>query len=196
MSNGAGRESDRTGRFPGGSPGPEGECGGAQFSDAERRARDVIYRLLAARARSQQELRQALQRKGIDEETAERVLQKFVDAGLVDDAAFARDWVRSRSRSRGLGRKALGFELRRKGVDESLIEIALSEVDSDDEEERARELVQRKLRTMTIGDPVVVTRRLIGMLARKGYSEGLAFRIVREELERSGAGTEFDSEVP
>ncbi|MEU5852055.1 regulatory protein RecX [Saccharopolyspora shandongensis] len=154
--------------------------------DPEQLARDTVYRLLAARARSRSELRQALLRKEIDEEVADAVLQKFVDAGLVDDASFAEEWVHSRQRYQGLGRKALGFELRRKGVDEHLVEAALSTVDGDAEVERARELVQRKLRTMANLDHAAKLRRLVGMLARKGYSEGLAFRVVREEIERSG----------
>ncbi|MEU6264066.1 regulatory protein RecX [Saccharopolyspora shandongensis] len=154
--------------------------------DPEQLARDTVYRLLAARARSRSELRQALLRKEIDEEVADAVLQKFVDAGLVDDASFAEEWVHSRQRYQGLGRKALGFELRRKGVDAHLVEAALSTVDGDAEVERARELVQRKLRTMTNLDHAAKLRRLVGMLARKGYSEGLAFRVVREEIERSG----------
>ncbi|MFI0466460.1 regulatory protein RecX [Saccharopolyspora sp. 5N102] len=154
--------------------------------DPEQLARDTVYRLLAARARSRSELRKALLRKEIDEEVADAVLQKFVDAGLVDDASFAEEWVHSRQRYQGLGRKALGFELRRKGVDEHLVDAALSTVDVDAEAERARELVQRKLRAMANLDHATKMRRLVGMLARKGYSEGLAFRVVREEIERSG----------
>ncbi|GAA4878406.1 regulatory protein RecX [Saccharopolyspora cebuensis] len=156
----------------------------------EQRARDVVYRLLAVRARSRDELRQALLRKGFEDEVADGVLRKFVDAGLVDDAAFAAEWVHERQRNRGLGRKALGFELRRKGVSEDLVAAALSTVDEDDEVERAREAVRRKLRSTTSADGAVLMRRLVGMLARKGYSEGLAFRVVREELERSGVDGE------
>nr|WP_228045952.1 regulatory protein RecX [Saccharopolyspora sp. HNM0983] len=139
--------------------------------------------MLASRARSNAELREALLRKEVPEDVADDMLRRFRDAGLIDDAAFAVEWVRSRQRSRGLGRKALGYELRRKGVAEQHIAAALSDVDDDLEVERARELVQRKLRSMSAADPTAVTRRLVGMLARKGYSEAMAFRVVREELE-------------
>ncbi|GAA2800019.1 regulatory protein RecX [Saccharopolyspora taberi] len=162
----------------------------------EQRARDTVYRMLAARARSRSELRQALLRKEIDEDVADGVLQKFVDAGLVDDAAFAESWVNERHRNQGLGRRALGFELRRKGVDESSVEAALATVDGDAEVERARELVRRKLRSMGSLDSTARMRRLVGMLARKGYSEGLAFRVVREELENSGLDDPTDDETP
>ncbi|RRO14865.1 regulatory protein RecX [Saccharopolyspora rhizosphaerae] len=185
-------EAERRGsgrRTPG--AGPEGGEAGEKKSrrkpdDPAAQARDVVYRLLASRARSRLELRQALLRKDIDEDVADGVLQKFVDAGLVDDAAFAEEWVNQRQRSQGLGRKALGFELRRKGIEEHLVESALSNVDSDAEAERARELVQRKLRSMGSVEHTAKVRRLVGMLARKGYSEGLAYRIVKEEIENAG----------
>nr|WP_184484905.1 regulatory protein RecX [Saccharopolyspora gloriosae] len=163
----------------------------------EASARDVVYRLLAVRARSRAELRQALLRKEIDEDVADAVLQKFVDAGLVDDAEFAEAWVSERQRNQGLSRKALGYELRRKGVEEHLVAEALSTVDTDAEQERARELVRRKLRSLTVDDPEKRLRRLVGMLARKGYPEGMAFRVVKDELDRSDleAGAD-DAEAP
>lgn len=153
----------------------------------ESRARDIVYRLLAVRARSEAELRQALLRKDIDEDVADVVLRKFVDAGLVDDAEFAESWVQQRHQYQGLGRKALRFELRRKGVDDTVVTEALSGVDDEDEMERARDLVRRKLRSLSSVDNHVKHRRLVGMLARKGYGESLSYRVVREELERAEA---------
>lgn len=104
--------------------------------------------------------------------------------------------MQERQRTQGLGRKALGYELRRKGVDEQLVDAALSTLDSDAEEERARELVRRKLRGSRVDDPTKLLRRLVGMLARKGYSEGLAFRIAKEEVEQHGVGVEDDFDLP
>lgn len=152
---------------------------------AQRLATDTIYRLLAVRARSRSELMHALRRKEIDEEIAESVLRKFVDAGLVDDTAFAEHWVDARQRYQKLGRTALGFELRRKGIDEQTVAETLSNLDDDSEAERARELVRGKLSRMTAIDVTAKRRRLLSMLARKGYSESLAIRIVREEMENS-----------
>jgi regulatory protein len=174
-----------------------GQQSGKRPDDPERRARDAVYQLLTVRARSRSELTQALLRKGIEEDLADSVVQKFVDAGLVDDASFAESWVHSRHQHQGLGRKALGFQLRRKGVDEHVVADALSLVDEESEAERARELVRHKLNTMTVTDNTARMRRLIGMLARKGYSESLAFRIVREELEHFGFdGDDPDHETP
>lgn len=181
------------GGAPGGRSPARSDSGGgaqrrAQESTPEQLARDTVYRLLASRARSNAELREALLRKEVPDDVADDTLRKFEEAGLIDDAAFAVEWVRSRQRSRGLGRKALAYELRRKGVADQHVEAALSDVDEELEVERARELVQRKLRGMTNADATAKTRRLVGMLARKGYSEGMAFRVVREELEVGDTG--------
>ena len=111
------------------------------------------------------------------EEVATRLLDRFEEVGLVDDTAFARAWVSRRQRGgKGLARRALAQELRRKGVDDEIAREALDEVDPDDEEAAARALVRRKLRSLARVDDTTATRRLVGMLARKGYPSGLASR--------------------
>jgi len=112
-------------------------------------------------------------------------------AGLIDDASFAEMWVHSRHAYGGLGRRALDAELRRKGVDDAVAREAVAAVDSDAEEARARELIRKRIRTMSAADEATRVRRLVGVLARKGYSEGLAFRVVREELRDAGVDTEL-----
>ncbi|WP_229795256.1 regulatory protein RecX [Saccharothrix coeruleofusca] len=150
----------------------------------------MCYALLTARARTRVELRDALLRKGISESTAELVLGKFDRAGLIDDAAFAEVWVRSRHTHQGLGRRALALELRRKGVADEVAAEAVAAVDDEAEQERARELVRKKLRTLGGVDDTTKIRRLVAALARKGYAEGMAYRVVREELRRAGEEAE------
>ena len=116
------------------------------------------------------------------DDVATRLLDRFTEVGLIDDAAFARLWVESRQASRGLARRALADELRRKGVDAEVVREAVDEVDPADEEAAARALVRKKLRSLQRVDRATATRRLAGMLARKGYSAGLAFAVVRDEL--------------
>jgi regulatory protein len=81
-----------------------------------------------------------------------------------------------------LARRALAQELRRKGVDDETARTALDELDPDQEAQAAHDLVRKKARSMRNLDRAVATRRLVGMLARKGYPPGLAYRIVRDEL--------------
>ena len=111
-------------------------------------ARTLCLRLLTERARSRHELALALRRKGVPEPAAGVVLDRFDEVGLVDDAAFAEQWVHSRHTGKGLGRRALAVELRRKGVADDVAGNALQELDVGAEEQRARGLVDRKLRGM------------------------------------------------
>lgn len=153
-------------------------------------AREICLRLLADRARTRQELAQALRRKGVPDDAAGTVLERFDEVGLIDDAAFAGQWVRSRHNNKGLARRAIAMELRRKGVDEEVAGEALAEVDTESEENRARQLVDRKLRTVPADTPEQrkkAAQRLVGMLARKGYGGGVAYRVVREALAAHGA---------
>ncbi|GHF06287.1 regulatory protein RecX [Amycolatopsis deserti] len=155
--------------------------------EAWKKAKEVCFDLLAVRARTKDELRQALRRKGFDDEIREQLLGKLDDAGLIDDAAFAEQWVRSRHAYQGLARTALVAELKRKGVDAEVAAQAAGEIDRESEEQRARELVRKRMRSMTTLDEQTATRRLLGTLARKGYPQGLAYTVVREELRKAGA---------
>ena len=148
-----------------------------------KKAKEICFDLLAARPRTQEELRQALRRKGFDDETSEALLGKLDRAGLVNDAEFAELWVKSRHANQGLSRTALVAELRRKGVDDEVAREALDEIDPEHEVEAARSLVRRKLRSLSDLDQQVAVRRLTGMLARKGYPPTVAFRVIREELD-------------
>ncbi len=149
-------------------------------------ARKILLDQLTGAARSRSELSAKLARKGVPGDLAERLLDRFEEVGLVDDEAFARAWVQSRQPGKGLARRALAQELRRKGVDDEVARTALDEVDPDDEVEAARGLVRRKLRVTAELDRGVAMRRLTGMLARKGYPAGVCFRVVREELDAAG----------
>ncbi|MEU0357135.1 recombination regulator RecX [Streptomyces cyaneofuscatus] len=158
--------------------------------DPVEQARNICLRLLTGTPRTRKQLADALRKREIPDEAAEEVLARFEDVGLIDDAAFAGAWVESRHHGRGLARRALVRELRTKGVDSSVIDEAVGRLDADQEEETARELVARKLRSTRGLDRDKRLRRLAGMLARKGYGEGMALRVVRQALEEEGEDTE------
>ena len=165
-------------------------------ADAEEVARKILLDQLTGQARSRAELATKLAKRRVHEEVAERLLTRFAEVGLVDDAAFARSWVESRQPGKGLGRRALAQELRRKGIDDDVAREALEEIEPEDEEEAARTLVRRKLRSLRRVDRATATRRLTGMLARKGHSGEVAWRVVREELDASGFDASDDGDLP
>ncbi|GAB3033405.1 hypothetical protein GCM10011376_30830 [Nocardioides flavus (ex Wang et al. 2016)] len=151
-------------------------------ADPEAVARRILLDALTGQARSRQELADKLAKRGVPTELAASLLDRFSEVGLIDDAAYARQWVESRHRSRGLAPRALAQELRRKGVGDQEAKEALEQIEEGDQREAARALVDKKLRSMRGLDRQVATRRLAGLLARKGYAAGLAFSVVREAL--------------
>ncbi len=155
-------------------------------ADPEAVARRILLDALTGQARSRKELADKLARKNVPDRLAKDLLDRFTEVGLIDDAAFARQWVESRHRSRGLAPRALAQELRRKGVDDDATSAALEQIGDADQRAAARALVDKKLRSMRGLDPQVATRRLAGLLARKGYPAGLAYSVVREALRDSG----------
>ncbi|MGW6650698.1 recombinase RecX [Streptomyces sp. CB02130] len=185
---GAGRRA-RSGTRSSGSP-SSSRAEKGEPRDPVEQARNICLRLLTGTPRTRKQLADALRKREIPDEAAEEVLARFEDVGLIDDAAFAGAWVESRHHGRGLARRALVRELRTKGVDSAVIDEAVGQLDPDQEEETARELVARKLRSTRCLDRDKRLRRLAGMLARKGYGEGMALRVVRQALEEEGEDTE------
>jgi len=177
--------------------------------DPASAARDQCIRLLAVRPRTRAELETALRRRGFDDDVITDVLARYSDVGMIDDEAFARAWVTSRHHSKGLARRALAGELRRKGVAAEDVGAALGELDGDTEAATARALVERRLRSERAAarrsaarkagegesaeqlrqrEQAAVMRKLVGMLARKGYPPGLAFRVVKDLVQDEMGG--------
>ncbi|WP_344892176.1 recombination regulator RecX [Nonomuraea antimicrobica] len=189
---GGGRKGSRKrGRWPDG-PDAESSAGSAPDADPESVARAICLRLLTIAPKTRAQLAEALRKREVPEEAAEAVLSRFSELGLINDEAFAAAWVDSRHHGRGLAKRALAAELRHRGVDGDLVNEAVERLDPDQEEETARRLVERKVSGTRSLDPQTRTRRLAGMLARKGYPSGLAFRVIREALEQEGIEMEDD----
>jgi regulatory protein len=200
---GDGRRAGRSGRGAG-----RGRQGGRGADGQERKnreaepprnegevAREICLRQLATRPRTRAELAKALTRREISAEVIAEVLDRYDEVGLIDDAAFARAWVSTRHHGRGLARRALANELRQRGVDAELVGEALEAVDDESEADTARTLVERRLRSVT-GSPDAIFRKLVGMLARKGYSAGVAIPAVKDALAaRDAEAAEFAEQI-
>ena len=171
---------------------PEPEPADAE-PDPESVARTIALRRLATAPQTRAQLDDAMRRRGVPDETRERVLDRFGEVGLIDDAMFAEAWVESRHAGRGLAKRALAFELRRRGVEPAVVDEAVERLPAQQEEATARALVTGRLAGTRSLEPAARTRRLAGMLARKGYPAGLAFRVVRDALEAEGVS---EAEMP
>jgi regulatory protein len=144
----------------------------------------LCLRLLTAQARTRAELARQLAKRGYPDDLSTRVLDRLTDVGLLDDADFAEQWVHSRRANAGKGKRALAAELHTKGVDNDVITSVLGGINPAAERGRAEQLVRSRLRREKLGDDadVRVSRRLVAMLARRGFDQTLAYDVVSAEL--------------
>jgi regulatory protein len=145
-------------------------------------ARQIVLRQLATAPRSRAELLNKLAQRGCSAEVAASVLDRMTQVGLVDDEAYAQMFVRSQQAGRGLAKRALARELRTKGIEDHLADETLASISDEDERDRARALADKKLRAMHGLGIEVQTRRLVAMLARKGYSPSMVYAVIREAI--------------
>jgi regulatory protein len=144
----------------------------------------LCLRLLTARARTRAELAGQLAKRGYPDDVSARVLDRLTDVGLVDDAGFAEQWVHSRRANAGKGKRALAAELHTKGVDNDVITSVLGGINPAAERGRAEQLVRARLRreNLSDADDAPVSRRLVAMLARRGFGQTMAYEVVSAEL--------------
>ena len=179
----------------GGGPTPGSAADELPDADPESVARAICLRQLTLAPRTRAQLAEKLHERGVPEEAAERVLDRFAEVGLVDDAAYAEAWVRSRHSGRGLARRALAHELRGRGVADETVAEAVERLAPEEELETARALVARRLPGTHGLSPEARTRRLAGMLARKGYPAGVVWRVVGEAVAADVDGAESNRDA-
>lgn len=144
--------------------------------------------LLDQRARSRAELQRRLRDLDFDPEIVDEVLADLERVNLIDDELFAREWVRQRHQVRGKSRRHLDRELQEKGVAPALRTAALEQIEPEDEADTARTLAEKKARSIRQApadrkEYDKYLRRIVGVLARRGYSEGLSFHIAKTALD-------------
>ncbi|QUR69665.1 recombination regulator RecX [Mycobacterium spongiae] len=161
-------------------------CPPPSTSEREEQARALCLRLLTARSRTRAELRGQLAKRRYPDDITNRVLDRLAAVGLVDDTEFAQQWVSSRRANTGKSKRALAAELHTRGVDNDVITAVLDGMDAGAERSRAEQLVRARLRREALSedrkDEVRVSRRLVAMLARRGYSQDVACQVVAAEL--------------
>ena len=133
-----------------------------------------------ARAKSKGELLAHLKKRGVEDDIAAATIFRLQEAGLLNDAEFAKVWSQSRHNSKKLSKRIIASELRTRGVDQICIDEALDEIDSEDEYRMAFSLAMKKYSTMSKLETDVQIRRVQSLLQRKGFNFDLIGRVIRE----------------
>ena len=150
----------------------------------EQRAKNVLLFQLSRSMKTRYQLSKILEKREIPEEIANAVLDRFTEAQLIDDAAFARAFVNSRLAVSGKSRSVIARELKQKGVSAEDAQEALSIIDSELEDQTAYSVAKKRYQQLSSLAPDVRRRRLMGFLMRRGFSSALTGRILRD-LEQS-----------
>jgi regulatory protein len=164
---------------------------GPKSHESGSRASRVAVHQLARRGMSRWELEQVLAKRGVDAVLAASELDRLESVGLLDDAALAVTLVFTLHTRRGLGRTAIAQELARRHIESEIVADALSEIEDDDERERALELAMKRVGQLATYDDATATRRLTGFLARKGYDSQVVRNAVAEAMKTRSSRVRF-----
>lgn len=161
--------------------------------DEASRAFDAAARYLSYRPRSTFEVRQNLLQKSFPPAAIDAALDRLSALGYLDDRAFAEFWVRERYAFKPLSPKALRFELRKKGVPDSVLDAVLADVDADDTAYRAALSQSRRLRG---SDQRTFREKMYAFLQRRGFSYSTARSTIRRLTEELNAEDGFFARDP
>ena len=148
--------------------------------DPHQIAKEVLLKRLSNAPRTRKELAQDLKNKRIEESIAQDALNRFEELGLINDQAFSENFVQNYHARKKLGKNALRQQLRAKGVSEEIAQEAVAQISQSQEFQAALSLACKKIRSIQSDDPQAQLRKIVGLLARKGYSSNLSFQVARE----------------
>lgn len=163
-----------------------------QIEKMKRQSKNVVEYWLSQADKTRKELKDKLLKKGIIDEIIEETLDSYAAGGYIDDERYAENFVYSKTKYDRLGKRAVAFKLREKGIDADTIQRVTEEIDEELEEENAKEIALKKARQNQRFDDQKRIQQIAGMLARKGYSGGLIFKLAKEAIEEVRAENEED----
>lgn len=155
-------------------------------------ADDLLVRRLRRSALSEREARAFLAQRGVDAAIAEATVERFASRGWIDDAVLAEQLLYAGTSRKGQGRRAIAQTLSARGITRDVADAALAAL-PDDDAQRALDYARTKAHGLRSYDLDTAMRRLMGQLARRGYSGSVAANAARTALteQRDGAGVQF-----
>jgi regulatory protein len=151
-------------------------------TDRER-AVQLAYQAIGRREHTVAELRGRLERRRVGPAEIDEAVSELEDAGFLDDARYARQFVEDRRTLDRWGSERIERDLRRRGVERELVERALAGVERQSELESALALLDERFRSAPEDDRA--RDRAWKLLVRRGYEPELAYEAVREHARRT-----------
>jgi len=147
--------------------------------DELKKAKNLAFRLLKYRDRSEKEIVNRLKKKKVSREVIEKVIAELKSLSLLDDRKFAKSWIQERIR-KGYGLLKIKVELKEKGIDQDLLKDLLQDINKDAWVlPQIRELVQKRIKKYNKID-LNVKRKILSYLVRRGFPYEKVIRVLKE----------------
>lgn len=148
---------------------------------AIKMAKNNAIRLLSAKDRSEQEVRERLILRGYDADIATEAVLQLKAMGYINDSLFAHKYVSDRLKLKPMSKKALAAELKKKGIKRDIIDEVLGECELD-ELSVAYRLAKKKFGKYNAAEPAV-QRKIYSFLAYRGYSSDMIQDVLQKMQE-------------
>lgn len=153
------------------------------MENSQNEALKFAMKLIGLRRRSVFEIETRLKEKGYDKKIQQSVMKELEHYGYIDDKSFAESYISDRIKFNPRGRALIKLELKKRGIDNAIIENALEEIlDEKQEEEMARKIAAKKVRMMTGKDPKKVCVKIIFHLKSKGFPSNIIHKAIDKEV--------------
>lgn len=127
-----------------------------------KEVRDYLWRKTLSTKSRNQRTGEISTREGVSKDNTNRVFNRLVERGYINDESFARYWVENRNQTKGTSLRKLQNELRTKGIESSLIESVLHESGRNDEDELSKMIAKKS-------NKYTDEKKLIQYLMRQGF---------------------------
>lgn len=128
-----------------------------------REVRDYLYRKTREQRTRSRKTGEIITRPGVSVSITDRVFDRLVSKGYIDDEKFARYWVENRNMTKGASARKLQAELQLKGVERGVIERLLEESERTDSSELQKIIIKKQSRYPD-------RQKFMQYLARQGFS--------------------------
>lgn len=150
---------------------------------ADRSPMDAALSFLTPRMRTVREVEEQLDDLQYGEADILTTVERLKELNLLDDAAYAREFVRSRLATKPVSRQKLYLDLRAHKLPEEVIEAALNELPEETEGDNAREVAKKFWRQMSGLEVSVRRERVLRRLTSRGFSTEASLAAIREAAE-------------
>lgn len=163
-------------------------------AEEKHRAEQYALRYISFRPRTSHEVFEYLQKKGFEEDDCRVIISSCAEKGYINDQAYASMWIEERKRLKPRGRHLLRQELSQRGIKDEMVDEALAEqLSSEEEKQIIIQLIQKKYEGQFFSTLFDMKKKIIPYLQRKGFPLNVILSALHEVKDKY-VGDSFEDE--